>query len=931
MKTHCQIERAGFEPTSCTWRHSVQLRCFSRAFFLITTLWFLAVSLHAAGNSDPFAWPAPTRECHPWTRWWWLGSAVDKTNLTRLLTEYHEAGLGGVEICPIYGAKGYEDRFIDFLSPKWVEMLEHTTREAARLGMGVDLTTGTGWPFGGPRVSVEDASSKVILKHYDLAAGEKLDATLPAGHLQCLMAMADNGNQSNLTACVANGRLDWTAPAGKWRLYAVVQNGPAQKVKRAAPGGEGSVLDPFSVTAMDHYLADFDSHLAGFHGPVPRSQFHDSFEYYGAQWTEHFFDEFQARRGYDLRTRLPALFGEGNEDTITRVKCDYRETISDLHLAYIQRWTAWAHSHGSRSRDQAHGSPANLLDVYAASDIPETEIFGETDEKNIPLNKFSSSAAHLSGRTLASSESFTWLTEHFQASLSDVKQAADYLFLTGVNHIFFHGIPYSPTDTPWPGWQFYASVNFGPQGGLWHDLPEFNAYVTRCQSMLQSGASDNDVLLYFPVYDAWESPGNLIIPNPLPPAFTSAALALWDRGYAFDHVSDRFLTQAKCKAGRVVVPGGAYRVVLVPACRVMPGATLQNLVRLAHEGATILFQGDLPADVPGFGSFDRRRTDFRKLVEGVRFSDKHGESIRRASLGKGAFFAGGDLDALLQAAAVSREPSVDLGLRFVRRADFQGHIYFLANRGQKAVDGFVTLGTSAKSAVLLDPRFEKRSGLAALRQDSSGATQVYLQLQPGESCVLHTSTKKSVRGPAWSYFESSGKPMALTGSWKVQFVEGGPELPAAFETQELASWTKLGGDEAARFAGTARYTLEFERPNGAADDWLLDLGRLGDSARVKINGCDPGPAWCGPFQVRIGEYLRPGKNILEVEVTNLAANRIADLDRRHVNWKYFYDANVAAHRSPGRELDASNWPLRDSGLLGPVRLQPLGRLSAHEM
>ena len=64
----------------------------------------------------------------------------------------------------------------------------------------------------------------------------------------------------------------------------------------------------------------------------------------------------------------------------------------------------------------------------------------------------------LRGRKLASSESFTWLGEHFQVSLADVKQEADFLFLSGVNHLFLHGTPYSPADVPWPGWLFYTPV-----------------------------------------------------------------------------------------------------------------------------------------------------------------------------------------------------------------------------------------------------------------------------------------------------------------------------------------------------------------------------------------------------------------------------------------------------------------------------------------
>ncbi len=99
-------------------------------------------------------WPAAERDHKPWTRWWWPASAVETNSLTRQLELIAGANLGGVEITPIYGAKGYEDRYIDFLSPRWMEMLEYTAREAKRLGLGVDMATGTGWPFGGPLVPI---------------------------------------------------------------------------------------------------------------------------------------------------------------------------------------------------------------------------------------------------------------------------------------------------------------------------------------------------------------------------------------------------------------------------------------------------------------------------------------------------------------------------------------------------------------------------------------------------------------------------------------------------------------------------------------------------------------------------------------------------------------------------------------------------------
>jgi hypothetical protein len=880
-------------------------------------------------NPDPFHWAAPTRESHPWTRWWWMGSAVDTNNLTRQLEMFKDAGIGGVEICPIYGARGYESSFIDYLSPKWMAMFAHTTSEARRLGLGVDLTTGTGWPNGGPWVTTEMASGGLVTQQYNVAGGGSLAGALPRGRLQTLRAIGADGTQIDLTDKVTAGRLDWTAPAGTWKLYAVSETGPAMRVKRAAPGGVGSVLDPFSTSAMDKYLAYFDDHFkAAYQGAMPRSFFHDSYEYGGAQWTPSFFSEFARLRGYDLRAQLPAFFGEGPPATAERVLCDYRQTIADLHLAYIQEWTKWAHGHGSLTRNQAHGSPSNLIDVYAASDIPETEQMPMANQGTASYvkNKWASSAARDKGTTLSSSESFTWLTDHFSAPLSLVKQAADFLFLTGVNHIFFHGIPYSPAEAPWPGWQFYAAVNFGPYGGLWHDLPEFNAYVTRCQSVLQTGAPANDVLVYYNVFDVFDGPGGLIIGGngPMPASLTQTADTLLARGYGFDYISDRFLAQTKFESGQILLNGRPARVILVPPCRLMPAATLEKLVQLANDGATIAFTRSLPSDVPGLADLQQQQARFKSLISQIKLDSDSG--IQKAKLGKGVVLVGPDVSALLAEAGAMREDMADKGVWFVRRTSQGGFNYFIANRGNTAVDGWVTLGVPAKSVVLLDPRFADHSGVASVRQTSSGATQLYLQLPPGDSRILRTFTSKSVTGPAWLDFASSGPSQSVAGTWDVKFVDGGPALPTAYTTTSLASWTGQNDPEAKRFAGTARYTITFDRPEGQADDWVLNLGRVCESARVKINGKQVGSLFSVPYQVAVGQFLQSGKNTLEVDVTNIGANRVRDLDIRKVNWKYFYDANMNSRSGRGA-FDASNWPLRDSGLLGPVSLQPVKKVA----
>ncbi len=940
-----------------------------------------------AEPADPFAWPAPTRTSRPWARWWWLGSAVDKPNLERLLADYRDAGLGGVEICPIYGAKGYETRFIDYLSPQWMDMLGATTRTAAGLGIGVDMTTGTGWPMGGPWIPDNGASESASLRRLALGPDGRVPASLgdfaagreamdgPPGapgkavvmdgmvgkagepaQLLCLRAIGPDGAQADLTERLHDGRIDWSAPGAGWILYALTARQPVQRVKRAAPGDAGNVVDPYSVGALDTFLSRFDAAFRGYGGAMPRAQFQDSFEYFGANWTPGFFREFARRRGYDLRGRLRELAGDGDTDTAARVREDYRRTIGELHLAYVSRWTQWSHSHGSLTREQAHGAPANIEDVYAAADIPETEgTFGGGTEDQVPMLKFASSAAHVTGRTLASSETFTWLGEHFQVPLSRLKGVLDTFLLSGINHMFFHGIPYSPADAPWPGWLFYASVNFGPNGGLWHDLPAFNAYATRCQSILQSGGPDNDVLLYFPVADFWQHAGPpagglppgvrhdpLVLPFATPgkwmqgTPFHDTAMELWRRGFAFDEVTDALLAGARVErdpperaAGGFAISlgGNHYRAVLVPPCRYMPVETLRRLLDLARAGATVVFAAGIPADVPGLGDLDARRAELRRLSGEVGHADP-GAGPRAARLGAGLVLFGGDspeggLLPLLRAAGVPRERMSDDGVLCVRRLRDGGFDYFIVNTGGTPVEKWELLARPASSALLMDPLLRDCAGLAATRPGKEGL-QVFLQLSPGQSLVLRTFTGAAPAGPAWSYLHPApGPAIELGGDWGIHFTEGGPVLPRDYRSPRLASWTEQDDPEAKRFAGTAVYSLRFALPEGAkgAREWRLDLGRVAESARVRLNGREVATLWCEPFGANVGRFLSPGDNLLEVEVTNVAANRIRDLDRRHVNWKSFYEINFVSRSY--RPFDASDWPLRDSGLLGPVSLSPM--------
>jgi hypothetical protein len=152
----------------------------------------------------------------------------------------------------------------------------------------------------------------------------------------------------------------------------------------------------------------------------------------------------------------------------------------------------------------------------------------------------------------------------------------------------------------------------------------------------------------------------------------------------------------------------------------------------------------------------------------------------------------------------------------------------------------------------------------------------------------------------------------------VSFVSGGPDIPAPFETDHLASWTARSDTDAQRFAGTARYTITFDAPDHHGGSYVLNLGKICQSARVTLNGKYLGTLLTPPFSIPVS--LKSVGNTLAVDVTNVSANRIRDLDRRKVKWKIFHDINFV--NIDYKPFDAASWPLYDSGLLGPVTLTP---------
>lgn len=806
-------------------------------------------------NSLQSRWPQTESETRPWTRWWWPGSAVDKDTLTRLLETYHQAGIGGVEITSIYGVKGAQDRNISYLSDEWLDMVRHTISECDRLGMKVDLPPGSGWRIGGSYMPEELGAAQLDIEK--------------------------NDTESEVTLTIR--------PSG-------------ERIKRPGPGGEGLAFNPFSRNSIDAAINHF---TPAFKDLGIRAQFHDSWEYNSDAFPE-MFEAFNEKYGYRLEDHAAELAGDGDPERVSRIRYDVRSLLADRALEeFIMPWSEWCRSLGQLSRNQAHGSPGNVLDLYAAVDIPETEVFRSVTPDTPLDSKLASSAAHVAGRKLASSETGTWLKEHFHVRLSDMKELLDNLFVAGINHHVYHGTAYSPPETPWPGWLFYASTQINPQNPFWHDIGTLNEYVTRCQSILQAGQPDNDLLVYLPVHEVFHKTENklaekLVIDGQwlrqLPCMETFRML--WNRGYAFDYISDRQIAELKKEDQKLAAPGGTYTALLVPPCKFMPVKTLRILLELQKRGAAILFAPESPADIPGLHHLEKRRNAFEELKQNITTS--------------------ADIENALTQTGICRETMMDIpGLMCIRRKHESGRDCFIVNQSGTAVDQWIVPASDFQSALILDP-MTGSVGSADMRTAASGNTEARIQLDPGASLVLRLSETPE-KEPTWPYIELAGPAEEIGGTWRISFLKGGPQLPPDAERETLCSWTELG-EAAESFAGTALYRIAFDAPDGH-DAFLLDLGEVHASARVRLNG-KPVQTLIGPSFRTVLCGVQPTDNELEIEVTSLAANRIRDLDRRGEEWKIFEDINIVNREY--KPFDASGWELMPAGLSGPVTLTPLG-------
>jgi hypothetical protein len=872
---------------------TMRLPWWGRLFAGAICVLVLAAILLRAAPPDTLAnlrasFERPPDDARIMMRWWWFGPAVVKPELEREMRTMKSGGIGGFEVQPTYPLE--TDHNFPYLSAEFLSDLRFVSDKAKDLGLRFDLTLGSGWPFGGPHISLDiaagrlrvlrihppaDSTSPPLLK---LEEGEKLIAAFVSGGPQ----LALDGNSAKLPDSLA----------GKDILF-FISSHTRQQVKRPAVGAEGFVLDHYSREAIDRHLqAVGEKLLNAVPANPPHAIFSDSLEVYGSDWTGNFLAEFQKRRGYDLTPYLPALYEDIGEKT-GAIRHDWGLTLSELcDENYLKPVTAWAHEHHTLFRSQTYGIPPVTLSSYQYVDLPE----GEEGPRwrRFSSARWAASASHLLGRLVTSSETWTWLhSPVFRATPLDMKAEADLHFLEGINQLIGHGWPYSPPEAGEPGWRFYAAAVFNDHNPWYMVMPDIALYLQRISFLMRQGQPANDVAVYLPTADAFASfrlghdsvnqaMDGLLGPNLIP--------AIEDAGYNFDFIDDSMIAKA----------GVPYPILILPNVERIPLATLHKIISL--KGVSVIATRRRPSLAPGMIEGERDTPQIRQLAANLKLvgdESKLGEALHN-----------------LLRPDVAAAPEIGFVHRHLPFAD----IYFLVNTANHPVKTDVAFRMPFRRvfASQWDPLTGKTS--------TTGGTLLALDLAPYESRVIVISQGEVPFEPPKGLAPA---PLDLSTGWKLTF-RGSPALTL----NVLHSWT----DERARqfFSGRATYEKTVILPDFQRHKVFLNFGEgtpsdpnerrpasgmraafdgpIREAAVVYMNGERAGAVWCPPYEVEVTGLVKPGPNTIQVVVANSALNILAKGPLPD------YKALTAKYGERFQAQDMASVAVQPSGLLGPVRL-----------
>ncbi|HEX8302087.1 glycosyl hydrolase [Sphingomonas sp.] len=848
----------------------------------------------------------PSPEARPMMRWWWFGPAVTHDEIDREIRAMKAGGIGGFEVQPVYplAPDGAEPGLVNlpYLSDGFIAALRHAGTTARAEGMRIDVTGGSGWPFGGPHIPVSQAAASVRLERIPVPAGAsdiKLPAAGPGEKLLAAMigpARAAVSEDRPLAAVPIDGPRVAVQPADTPReMLVFVAGRTGQQVKRPAIGAEGFVLDHIDPAAIANHIATVgDRLLEAFAGETPPyAVFSDSLEAYGSSWTGDLPAEFKRRRGYDLLAHLPALFLDTPKSAAVRY--DWALTLSELvDERYLIPTDAWAKKRGTRFRSQTYGFPPPTLSSNGLVALPEGE---GANWRSFTSTRWASSGAHLYDKPVVSSEVWTWLhSPSWAATPLDMKMEADRHFLQGVTQLIGHGWPYTPSGMPEPGWAFYAAAALNDHNPWWGVMPDVSRYMQRVSHALRLGEPANGVAIYLPTEDAFADmrPERASVNEQMHERVSDALIAqVLDAGHGFDFVDARAIRERGIRHRLMVLP---------PMERIDPQAYAAIAKWVAGGGRVVAVHG-WPSTAGG-------------LLDGAKGSAAVAKVSQALARAKGAALVeqaglGAAITATVPGDMRLAAPNPEIG--FIRRKLPQGDLYFVANTSNRTMRTSARFAGDKGNGSWWDPQ----TG----RKWAAGTGDIALDLAPYESRLLLFSGTPAL--PA-STSITAGSVRALD-DWTLEIAGKAPQPLKAF-----ASWN---ADPTLRyFSGTASYRRTIEMQNLSGKCVGLDFGGTAplprppgrpssalqvpvrDAAMVLVNGERVGSLWAPPYRIDITRWLRTGANNIEVQVSNTAVNLLAG--RAPTDYRLL----TARYTERFRMQDIEKYVSQPSGLLGEVTL-----------
>lgn len=832
---------------------------------------------------------SPPDDARIMMRWWWFGPAVTKPELERELHVMKDAGIGGVEVQPVYPllpddpANGIKN--LPYLSDEFLEMLRFTAQKCKELGLRFDLTLGSGWSFGGAKTPINEAAGQLRVEHVRADAGTKrvpLPAMIPAEKIIAVFQKFDESWSE--VKDIHDGSAWLGANQNGIDVMFFISGRSGMQVKRPAVGAEGYVLNHLDKPSVDDYLKQTGDRLftAFDKTDIPYSVFCDSLEVYNQDWTDDFLSEFQRRRAYDLKPYLPALV-ENIGPMTAEIRYDWGRTITELfNERFMMPVEVWSKAHGTKFRIQAYGVPPAAISSNQWADISDGE---GAQWKIVRAARWASSANHIYGRNVTSSETWTWLhSPVFRATPLDIKAEADIHFLQGINQLIGHGFAYTPPQVDYPGWRFYAAGSYTEKNPWWIVMSYMAKYLQRMSYLMRQGTPQDDVALYLPNADAYsrftagkvhlldverELVGDKIMP------------AIFDAGYNLDFFDDEMLkTVGSVDKGELVLGASKHRVVVLPGIERMPLESLQKLDAFVKAGGILIAARRKPSIVPGLTATAKDRAQFAEIADRL-FSNPN-MSVKFIERDEDV---GTALRGLLQPDVAISPSNADLG--FVHRSTPDAEIYFVANTSNQKLN--VQIAFRAQGTPEMWDAINGQVFAADTISRTSTSTTVALNFEPYQSHVIVFSKRSGL--PVVTKRGETILEIDLGSDWRISFGAG-----ASTVMKRLHSWAD---DDATRyFSGIATY----ERSIALADNFLasgkhaeLDFGEgtplpvtpitngmqtwydppIREAAIVYVNGQRAGSLWAPPYRLDVTRLLKTGPNELKIVVGNTALNYMA--------------------------------------------------------